>query len=140
MIPSYFSPCKIFDGSNLSCRSNVRYDEYISKRTTSETEKRACIRMFETLMMDAHHKQCICCRRVRIKMTINGKGLCDKCKSLDKDYYLKNDSLPVWCARGDRNQEPNFNVPNELSDLSTAEKLLIQRVCLFDCFWHPAQA
>ena len=131
MIPSHFSPCKIFDGSNLSCRSNVRCDEHISKRTTSETEKRACVRMFETLMMDVHHKQCICCRRVRIKMTINGKGLCDKCKSLDKDYYLKNDSLPVWYARGDRNQEPNFNVPNELSDLSTAEKLLIQRVCLF---------
>lgn len=78
------------------------------------------------------HKHCICCRRVRIKQTVNRNGVCQAClPHKNPNYFIKENALPVWYKGCKIDSEPNFHVPSELQGLTITEKLLIQRVSPF---------
>ena len=114
-----------------------RHEEFIKKNEISKTEKHAVIRDFEGLMRQTKHKHCKCCRRIRIKLDLNNKGICVGCRKYkDNEYFLRNDGLPVWYMNGDTKNTPNYHVPPELKDLTLAEKMLIQRVSPFVPLQH----
>jgi len=65
------------------------------------------------------------------------KGLqestCKKCENLSSDYWIKENLLPVWF---NEDKIPQYRVPNELSSLTDAEKMLIQRISPFVPLHH----
>lgn len=80
---------------------------------------------FEEKMEKVTHSWCKVCRQRRIKMTVKG-DTCIRCKS-QKNRVLfchENKTLPTW----QKNGKVHYDVPNELSNLTIAEKMLIQRV------------
>ena len=106
-------------------------------KTLIDHEKKQVIKDFEGLMRRTKHNHCICCHRIRIKQQLNSQGVCKPCqKHGDKQYYLKNDGLPVWYFNGDKEKQPQFHVPDELKNLTIAEKMLIQRVSPFVPLHH----
>ena len=81
------------------------------------------ISAFESSMKTINHSMCLCCRKVSININLK-KGVCVNCVSFrDVDYYLKRNALPVWYDERGRVQ---YHVPECLSSLSIAEKMLIQ--------------
>ena len=99
-----------------------------------------CVEDFETQCQSLKHNVCKCCHMVSINLHViskgKNKGLCDKCKPLnDVDYYLKRGALPVWWKDG----VPMYRIPEELSCLTHAEKMLIQRVSPFVPLHHIRQ-
>jgi hypothetical protein len=77
------------------------------------------------------HSICVCCHSVSLKRAVNKNGFCTTCAGVSKnaDYYLKHDALPVWYKDGNKlGHDPNWHVPFELWCLSTAERMLIQRL------------
>ena len=65
---------------------------------------------------------------VSTTLVVNSSGKCSKCSSLQEDYYLQKNALPVWY---DDLGEPQYHVPSVLTNLTVAEKLLIQRASPF---------
>jgi hypothetical protein len=64
-------------------------------------------------------------------------GVCTPCyKFRDPNHYLKNDNLPVWYKDDDKNNMPNYHVPDELNSLSQAERMLVQLVSPFVPLHH----
>ena len=60
-------------------------------------------------------------------------GYCAPCsRRSDKDYFLHNNLLPIWYEDG----VPQYHIPEVLSRLSHAEKMLIQRVSPFIPLHH----
>lgn len=83
------------------------------------------------------HTHCKCCRQIRIKHNINKSNICVSCKKhKDPSYFLRNDGLPIWYANGDKSTDPQFHLPQELQNLTLAEKMLIQRVSPFVPLHH----
>ena len=107
----------------------------IEKHYLSWEEKTNCFSTFDESCSVLKHKKCVCCRSVSISLKglpVSGVGVCQTCKPYkDKNYFLKNHLLPVWYKNGDTKKEANFNIPQVLSCLTQAEKMLIQRVSLF---------
>lgn len=75
------------------------------------------------------HSFCECCMIVSLSGSFRKKKpLCFGCAKLKNPrYYLDLGELPVWFLDG----VPQFHVPLEISILTLAEKMLIQRVSLF---------
>lgn len=89
----------------------------------SQDEKNEIFINFETQTSKIKHSFCPCCRKIGINVRIMSKGVCSDCsKFKDKDYLCANKALPIWF---DCNK-PQFHVPEELANLSVAEKMLIQ--------------
>ena len=88
-------------------------------------QKESVIRLFEHKCSSLKHHHCIGCRMVSLNITVNRKGYCGTCSGYkDKDFLLNKKLLPLWYLDG----EPQFHVPDVLSELTHAEKMLIQRV------------
>lgn len=97
----------------------------------SREDKYASFIDFEDRCSSLKHYRCECCHTTRIenKGVPKRGGTCTKCKRLgDVNYYLKSGCLPVWYHNGDTSNKPQFRVPSVLSNLTQAEKMLIQRV------------
>ena len=89
---------------------------------------------FERSCQSAKHSHCLCCRGVGLNLVVNKKGFCQNCKTKkNKDEYLKGGMLPIWY---DSTGKPNFRVPELLTKLSHAEKILIQRCSPFVALHH----
>ena len=93
-----------------------------SSPQTNETKLNIGI-AFEQQCSLIKHGFCICCRRIGLNIDIVSKGVCCECSKYDKtDHFEQNKWLPIWYLNG----IPQFYVPDELSCLSLAEKMLIQ--------------
>lgn len=80
---------------------------------------------FESKVQELKLAHCIICRQVRLGMQTTN-NVCSRCNS-SKTIPLfghQNKALPIW-MKGD---QVMYELPQELSHLSMAEKLLIQRV------------
>ena len=80
---------------------------------------------FKEKCQELKHYHCRGCRMVSLNMKIDKKGYCSSCSSRpSRDFLLENKLLPIWYDEG----VPQYTVPVELSNLTHAEKMLIQRV------------
>ncbi len=59
--------------------------------------------------------------------------VCENCAGKNEDYAIQHNLLPIWY---DNNKQPHYEVPDELSDLYDAEKMLIQRMSPFIPLHH----
>jgi len=92
-------------------------------------EKYASFIEFEKRCEAICHSVCKCCHVVSLKQTVNKHGICTSCtKHKDVDYFIKQDALPVWYWKGNKSNKPRKNIPYELWCLTTAERMLIQRL------------
>ena len=90
-------------------------------------------RCFESQCRTIFHGQCLCCHSVRIGLKLNSIGACTKCaKHKHLDYFMIKTALPTWMKKG----KHQFQLPAELSGLSHAEKMLIQRISPFVPLHH----
>lgn len=62
---------------------------------------------------------------VSLKLKVNKSGFCTKCSGKKEDHYVVKNQLPTW---RDSDGKIRFDIPEELSNLTLAEKMLIQRV------------
>lgn len=71
------------------------------------------------------HSTCKCCHRTSLNLSVNSTGYCtQKCSKLkDKQHFLNKNALPVWKDE----KGVHFNLPDCITSLSTAEKMLIQK-------------
>lgn len=83
---------------------------------------------FEARMANASHSVCANCRECSLNIVTSVRAsLCTKCRDKKRRtaYNDENSMLPAWIDdEGDR----HYEIPKELSELTIAEKLLIQRV------------
>jgi len=80
---------------------------------------------FEAKLQQMKLSHCIMCRQFRLEMqTIN--NVCSRCNSHKKKpmFSHENKALPTWT----KNDKVMYELPQELSHLTIAEKVLIQRV------------
>ena len=97
--------------------------------------KSAC-EEFDKRNANLRYRRCECCRKCKLGMkiyerTIDMKryNLCYDCKSFNKrDLDMFQRSLPIWIHETKGIQ---FSLPDELTDLSEGEKLMIQRYSTF---------
>lgn len=109
----------------------MELDEGLRNTTKSRNEKYTSFIDFEDRCANLKHQVCKCCHTVglRVQGVPKKGGVCLNCKKFkDDDYYLNRKCLPVWFRNGDMKNKPQFRVPNVLTSLTQAEKLLIQRV------------
>lgn len=111
----------------------LRVAKLKEEKILSNEEKQDEFRHFERRLMELHHKHCKCCRMVGLSMVTNQAGTCSKCQRKGKDFYLRNNALPVW---RDRNGRIRYDIPPELKGLTCAEQMLIQRISPFVPLYH----
>lgn len=106
----------------------------------SVEEKHAAFLDFETKCDSMKHVTCICCHSTRLKSNMHivtrgpNKGCCKKCAEYnDKDFCTKKGFLPVWY---DNQGRTRYDLPDVLSSLTIAEKMLIQRVSVLVPLTH----
>ncbi|NNE32182.1 MAG: hypothetical protein HKN40_07420 [Winogradskyella sp.] len=91
----------------------------------SKQDKHRCFIDFENKCKDIDYEYCKSCCCCSLKLKIED-GICTDCKK--KRYsihnWTKENMLPLWF---DENGKAQFHAPAELSNLSIAEKLLIQQ-------------
>ena len=79
---------------------------------------------FEGQCKSLKHRFCVCCRRTGIRIAVGKDNICNDCKKFkDSKHYLHSNLLPIWF---DDDGVPQYHVPDELSCLTLAEKMLIQ--------------
>ena len=113
---------------------NITNREFIQREQTV---------LFEHKMNSIHLHVCRTCLEYEILFDRSNArkeyDVCDKCKSKKIDY-IKENRQPVWYeynADGSKVCDdnnipiPQYNIPEELSNLTMAEKLLIRRCCPF---------
>ena len=95
---------------------------------------RNCLLAFESECNSMTHGFCIACRMSGLSIVPNKNGYCKKCaKRSVKDIFHDRNALPLWYNDAGVAQ---YRVPPELSDLTYAEKILIQRVSPFVALSH----
>ena len=95
---------------------------------------RECILDFEEKCKNISHGNCRSCRMASLSLTPNRNGLCVSCAKKGSPEQLKErNSLPLWT---DRNGATHYHVPECLSCLTHAEKILIQRISPFVALTH----
>ena len=103
----------------------------------SVKEKQDSMRSFEKGTENLINGHCKVCRRVGIGLKIIKRGKnsrkCKKCRNLPDHFYLDQKLLPVWY---NKKREPQYRVPDELSNLTDAEKMLIQKASVFVPLHH----
>lgn len=131
----------------------------LRKLSVHEYDKNIEILKFEQKMENVFLSKCPSCTSTTIptdKSTSHQK-LCSTCSSdrrfkVDKkslltpseqrhQFLLKNEMLPVWYKKDDleTKHNPQYHVPDELNNLTTAEILLIQRYSAFVPVYHMSQ-
>jgi len=89
---------------------------------------------FETECETISHGHCVSCRMSGLSLVPNRNGYCKGCsKRSTKDILMDRNALPLWFNDAG---EPQYRVPHELSELTYAEKILIQRVSPFVAMTH----
>ncbi len=97
-------------------------------------EKEEVICRFETEMKKMKHQFCKECMCVSLMLEMSSIAhICKKCKQKPNGFNITNNLLPIW---RDNNDNIQYEVPEELKDLSDAEKMLIQRVSPFIPLHH----
>lgn len=93
---------------------------------------------FEDTNRNIVHKKCSTCCCVSLNLqTLKKKDICIQCnKRKSSDYYLKTKQLPIWISNDGITQ---FSVPEVLTCLTLAEKLLIQKYSPFVPLQHIHQ-
>ena len=100
----------------------------------AQEKKHELIKTFEKKLKNITHHHCTCCRWVSINLPMScNKNMCKTCKQLDPNYWLEQKLLPVWY---NNNNQPQYRVPKELSELTDAEKMLIQKASVFIPLHH----
>lgn len=104
----------------------------------SEDEKVKVIKQFELQCNKLRHKHCKCCHQVSLNLDVAVQGtkvgMCSNCRKMNNSsYYFDEKLLPIWF---DDCGQPIYTVPVELQGLTTAEKLLIQRISPFVPLHH----
>ena len=100
----------------------------------SREEKHECMLQFESELRSIKHNHCSACKKVGINLPMSRKkGTCSTCDKLTPDYWLQQKLLPVWY---NDSGQPQYRVPNELSGLTDAEKMLIQKASVFIPLHH----
>lgn len=106
--------------------------EEVNGTILSEKEKKEATLEFESQLLGLKQSFCSCCYTVSMLNKTNKKGICTWCVSLkDAKYYLEQDALPVWYENGNKDNPPQYDIPEELVCLSQAEKMLIQQLSPF---------
>ena len=90
---------------------------------------------FESTMMTLKMNHCNCCQQVKIGMSVNSSGRCNKCarSGMTAEKWIDEFMLPVWF---DEKGDPHYELPSELCDLEIGEKMLIQQLAPFVPLWH----
>jgi Helitron helicase-like domain at N-terminus len=124
-------------GRNLTCAiSCCRTSRLISELDGTlpcEASLNATLN-FEQSCKDVRVSHCLCCRQVRLQLSMNvRRGVCHECSNLkDKNYYIDRNLLPIWYKEG----HVQYGVPPELTCLTLAEKMLIQLASPFIPLQH----
>jgi len=130
-----FSTAVLIYNSHRAHRYCHRVERLQRESFLTDMDKMDEIKSFESNCNNIRHFHCRCCRSIGLNIQLNADGVCKgKCSKLkDVNYYLDRHCLPVWY-----NDEgvAVFSVPKCLKDLSSAEKLLIQRVSPFVPLHH----
>ena len=110
-------------------------ETYRARQTIEEILK------FEHKMKTLDLQTCSVCRENTLEFTERDKDVCARCKEAKREestidaesnYYLDNNLHPIWYERDEYGEQiVRYDVPTELQDLSTAEKLLIRRCSPF---------
>ena len=106
-------------------RSNVRLSSQVEMRDDNQARFLKETFDFEAKLQQLKLSHCIICRQFRMEMqTIN--SICSRCNSQKNKpmFSHENKALPTWT----KNEKVMYELPQELSHLTIAEKLLIQRV------------
>lgn len=82
---------------------------------------------FESRVANVTHSTCANCHECSLNFTVNRNSICSRCQKKDRkeNYSAQNNMLPTWT---DDDGATRLDVPKELSELTIAETLLIQRV------------
>lgn len=112
--------------------------QYGESHFMTSQEKKAVFSEFENKTKCIQLNHCKICRCVGLNIQMSRKkslqeSTCKKCEKLSSDYWIKENLLPVWF---DKDNIPQYQVPIELSSLSDAEKMLIQRISPFVPLHH----
>ena len=100
----------------------------------NEDRIRECLLEFDSKCSAMSHQNCIGCRMTGLSVSPNRSGHCTSCaKRSDKHYFENNNSLPLWF---DDDGNAQYRVPEVLTILTHAEKILIQRVSPFVALTH----
>ena len=75
--------------------------------------------------MKFKHSVCPTCYSVGLDLKVGEVGRCNLCDKIDSKLFAESNCLPFW---EDENGETRTDVPDELKDLTIAEKLLIQLI------------
>ena len=91
--------------------------------------------LFESRCQALSHFCCQSCQMtgITIKQSFNNKFLCTKCQAshTNKENNIKD--LPIWY---DKNEIPQYYLPEQLQSLREGEKLLIQQVAAYVPLLH----
>ena len=98
----------------------------------SEDRKKQIILDFEISMQNVKHEYCKRCHRVSLCMKMVGEH-CSDCTAHPNVDCVKENRLPIWI---DDNGNIRHDIPDELTSLTEAEKLLIQMVSPYIPFVH----
>ena len=116
-------------GKRNKLRPSYAFDrEAFRKAPYLEQKVLAEIYRFEYRMMNIHHSTCSECLECSMNISVSARdSKCGRCRAkASKDSYgAKNSMLPVWY---DMEGKQHNEIPPELSCLTIAEILLIQRV------------
>jgi len=97
-------------------------------------EKIASILNFEQQLVLIKHNHCHCCRQIGLNLSLRKVGVCIQCAAKkNPEYYKSKRALPIWY---NDNGEAQYQLPDALLGLSTAEKLLIQQISPFVPLHH----
>jgi len=88
---------------------------------------------FEEKCLAMSHVECIECKGIGLRLVVNGMGRCSRCQQKKKGHLSQKKALPSWI---DQNGIERFDLPSELTGLSMAEKMLIQRISPFVPLHH----
>ena len=91
----------------------------------SEEERIAVMELFETQMQAMKHQRCRCCHMVSLDLNVKDGYCVGKCSKLkEKEAYVETGALPIWMD----GETVMYTLPECLTGLTYAEKMLIQRI------------
>ena len=105
-------------------------EDNVGKNRTAKQKKRI-IEKFESDCEGLSHVCCKTCKRVGLSLKINEMGRCDGCSRVPPEDI--EERLPIWI---DDDLNVRYDIPTELSGLTIAEKMLIQRASPFVPLQH----
>ena len=109
----------------LGSENNYVYNKLLFRKQPHKQQKVLAAQFcFESRMFKVHHTVCRSCRRCSLKLVLSSPGLCVSCTN-------NNPSSTRPVPRLHEDSLVQYEVPLVLKKLTTAEKLLIQRVSPF---------